>query len=519
MPKILLEVPDTREAVTRPVVLDVARQLFTNTKIADDIQIFFPGDLERGQQVGAALTGESEGPVAFSASSMMSISVTETYTPAGLLANAVYRPENLFVFRDDRISTNIRPVYANTTLQLTFKYRAKDKTEATRWRDNIKNRFTQGRETFLHSVTYHYLLPLEMLEILKEIHRLREQVAGYDQDYVTYFDECRTTRATLVTNQAGAQARWGIRETQERVQGWFDFEGVPEYGGKEDNIDTWTISFDYHFSFDKPQACVMHYPLMIHNQLLDQKWRPGPDEQPPFQVEQKQLSYSLSAEHFRMFEADQQMYPQTVRPGYAVPAWDEFFPREIVPTTMRVVTTMLTLNPADLHELANLRELAGDYELNPALDCCLETEWQFMTKPFQSVFCLSLYQGNDLVDGALLTMDADLNIRSTVPLDLRQNYHLRFSLHTDWYKINRAALRRLQHCPDCLINLIDVIDPTIKDKNLLDCVVEGEWFPMRCLENVIDEINRDIIAKGNGQVYQHNTVQSLWIAAHSTTRK
>jgi hypothetical protein len=55
VPKILCNVPDTQESILRPEVLDVTRQIFANTAIPKEAQIFFPGDLERGQQSGASI--------------------------------------------------------------------------------------------------------------------------------------------------------------------------------------------------------------------------------------------------------------------------------------------------------------------------------------------------------------------------------------------------------------------------------------------------------------------------------
>jgi hypothetical protein len=104
----------------------------------------------------------------------MSLVVTEEYLADRMLVNVAFRPENNFVFRDDRLDTSICPMYSSTRVTISFKYRAKDKTEAIRWRDDIRNRTSMNREHFLHDITYHYLVPLEQIVILKEIHRMRE---------------------------------------------------------------------------------------------------------------------------------------------------------------------------------------------------------------------------------------------------------------------------------------------------------------------------------------------------------
>ncbi|MFL9998861.1 hypothetical protein [Paraburkholderia sediminicola] len=432
MPKILCNVPDTQESILRPVVLDITRQIFASTAIPKDIQILFPGDLDRGQQPGASINHKDAETTRFPFNSRMSVLVTEEYLADRMLVNASFRPENNFIFRDGRIDTSIRPVYSGTQVTISFRYRAKDRTEAIRWRDAIRNRTSMNREQFVHDITYHYLIPLEQMVILKEIHRMREACAPYGEDWDQYFSDCRTTRATLLTNQAGAQGRWGIRETQLRVQGWFDFQGVPEAGAKEDDADTWTISFDYHFQYDKPLACAMYYPLMVHNQLLAQKFRPGPDEMPPDQEERHLRSYGLSAKMFSVFESGGALYPLTAPSGYAIPGFDEFVPASVIPSTLRIFTTLIGLDPANLRVLMNLNDTGGAGVIAPEIVDCLASEWAYMTQPLQSVFLVSLYQGADLVDPRFLAMDRELNITSTVDLDLRKTYHVRFALYQDW---------------------------------------------------------------------------------------
>lgn len=511
MPKVLLEVPDTQESVLRPVVFDIARQVIANTHLVDDIQILFPGDLERAQQAGASISTPDGIRTQFAFNSRLSVSVQEEYNADRLLINTVFTPENHAVFQDRRIDTAIRPVYGNTHTTLSFKYRAKDKTEAIRWRDDIRNRTTMNRDVFTHNVTYHYLVPPVFMAILQELHRLRANVASYGDTWEEWWGCNRTPRATLLTNQAGEQGRWGVRETQMRVQGWFDFEGVPEPGSKDDEADTWTISFDYHFHYDKPLACELSYPLMVHQQLLDQRWRPDPTEMPAAQEEYHARAYSSTARCLSYFEAGKQMYPLTRRPGYAIPEFDEFVPRSVMPKTLRMFTVMIELDPKDPCDLLNLKHLGDDIEIDCDLLHCLSLEAPYMTRPYQSVFSLTLYQGREMQAPECLTIDADLNVRSTRPLDLRQTYHVRLAIQREWDTLARGSVERLKHCPNCLIKLLDALDPTLKHRGYFECVIDDVVFPRDCLQRAVEELSRSRIRLGNGQVYQFDLVSRVSI--------
>jgi hypothetical protein len=518
MPKILVEVPDTVEGILRPVSLDIARTLFGNTQVVKDIQILFPGDIERAQQKGGSIDELSEqnpDSVKFPYTSQMSMEVQEEYVEDRMLTSAIFRPEELFVFRDDAIETGIRPVYSMTQTTINFKYRAKDKTEAIRWRDDIRNRTAANRDVFVHDVKYHYLVPKEMIVILKELHRMREAVAPYGDDWETYWRENVSSRVSWLTNQSGQQGAWGVAESQLRVQGWFDFTGVPEQGNKDNDGSTWTISFAYHFQYEKPIACSMYYPLMIHNQVVAQKYRPGPDEQPPYQIEAQARSYSLTGRQLRHFETGTPLYHLTKRPGHQIPSFDEFLPEQVIPQTLRVFTLMIQLDPANPRALFNLKTDLGDIALNDDMWCCIDKEIPFMTQPGQSVFNLSLYRSTHLMTPNWISIDANYNITATADLDLRQYYHVRFSIARDLRQVNPNALKRLQSCPDCFNEILAAIDPTLPGKGLLPCVVGGTWVPSQCLDQAIDEIDRGTLSQGNHQVYSMNTVETFFIKTAS----
>ena len=61
VPKLVLTIPETNENVTRPIILDVARQLFLATGLPENTAIYYPGDLEKAKQLGSTINpGEDQ---------------------------------------------------------------------------------------------------------------------------------------------------------------------------------------------------------------------------------------------------------------------------------------------------------------------------------------------------------------------------------------------------------------------------------------------------------------------------
>lgn len=509
MPKLVLPLQDTPESVTRPIIFDLTRQLFKITGISPDTRIYYPGYMEKDRQPGSTIR-DGEVINTFGAGQKLTIEVEENYDQDYILSTAVLRPENPFIFRDDRIETSIKPSYANTEVTINFRYRAIDRIAALRWRDDMKTRVSMMRDEHLHDLTYHYLIPKEFVIIMHEIHRLRELVDGYGEDFDTFFKNNMTQKASLLSNFSGTHQEWGIGEKQMRVLGWFDFEGAPEQGSREDEDDTWTIAFSYKFRYDKPVACVMQYPLVIHNQLLSSRYRPSSTA---YQLEQHRRSYSHSGKGFSMFDKTRDTAQFSMQSGIAIPDFDEFLPSSVLTSTKRVFTTLVTIDPANRRFLLSLLDLGRTWSLNPLIVNFLKAEAPYLTKDYGTIFGLQLYRGADRLPDAMLTIDSDLNVTSTVDLPLRHYYHVRLSLLTDLSALSEETRARLREHGPALAAILHAIDPAVWSQLGYPNLLGGKYMPKDYLNKAIDVIDRATLSKSDQQIRQFNTVMTLFVDA------
>jgi hypothetical protein len=516
MPMIILTIPETIQSITRPIVLDVARELFVATGIDKDVPIFFPGDTTKTFQPGTTVNEEGRAKNNYPFYERVSIEIDENYDADRMLSEGVYRAENIHIFRDDALETFMKPVYSSTDMTINFKYRAVDKVRAMRWRDDIRARLAILREQRLHELTYHYMIPPEYLYILTEIHRLREKTAGYGDTYEEYFQKHVTSYATMISNYSGSQKAWAIAETQIRVVGYFDFESTPEYGAKDsEGGEAWTVSFSYKFKYEKPIACVMTYPLMIHNEVLSTKYRP---DEPAYELTQYKRDYALTSKYLHRFEKGTTKL--NTLPGVALPSYDEFLPETIPHSSLRLFTTLISLDINNPNTLFNLREL-GTIALLPEVLDFMVGEAPFMTEFGGSIFHLSLYRSVKLMGGQYLTVDSNLNVNSTHTLSFRDYHHVRLGLTIDLNILTEAAKLRLCNNGHVCQMLLLTLDPNLARKGKLPPIIGNNQVNRRMLQNAINEINHFIILAGRGTFPAVNypgaighTVQSLFIQAN-----
>lgn len=457
MPNISLPIEDIHDSVERPVVFSVVRQVLEITELSDKTPISFYDDEGKAAQVGSLITG-SEVTNKWPFNERVRIEVDEEFNPEAMYTIFTQQPEHIPVFKDGALSVQIRPIYAPTKVVINFSYRARDKNQAMRWRNTIRAKTAMHRDINMHEISYHTHLQEEFIVIIKELHRLRENVAGYGEAFDSYFAKHLSDKASIKTNQGGKAVVWGIDERQIRIQGIFDFEGVPEKGSKEDGNDTWTINFSYKFEYQKPIMFNMVYPIVIHNQVLNKKYRPT---EKAYRLEDQNRSFSMSGRAYNHFESDTSILKYKGNDGVSIPPFDEFVPKTILPSTINVVTCLVVIDTdtnGNPRKLMNLSEL-GDTSMNKnILDFIKTIEYPFMGKDYHSIFSLSLYRAGSLIESGSLVIDNKLDVYSTFDLDLRQTYRIRIGLVTNFTYLRKEALDRIKSVPglgDILIRAID----------------------------------------------------------------
>jgi len=461
MPNLSLPVQETEQSILRPSVFDIVRQVKAITKLPADTPILYPGGSQNMQQPGSAVSTDQGNRTQFSAAGSVMIEVDEQNTPGSFVTTSVASAEHLPIFLDDKIGVVIKPVYASTDITLNIKFYSKSKTTAERWRSDMVMKTSMMRDANLHQVSYHYLIPAQYLEILKEIHRAREALAGYGQDFPTYLLAHSTRRLTELSNQSGEKTAIGVSETQMRIVGYFDYSEFPDNPEKDDDSGTWMTGFAYKFKFDKAIGCNMRYPVMVHNHVLGENFRPTDKA---YDLDDHQKSFSLSGKNFNYFEAALQIdhYVNT-KANLVIPSFDEFIPTSIPIGTVSIFSALCQISEQDKRSLLNFNELGDVHVDSDILHFMKESEYPYLTEPYQSILHVSLYRSMHLSNYDAVEVDAALDVRSNVDLSLRVNHRVRFSVVANLALLDKAALDRLRRYPAALVKIVKAINEALRN--------------------------------------------------------
>lgn len=507
MPNIVLEIPDVENSVSRPVVVEVIRQLTEIMGLdSHKMRVLHPGDIEESYQQGSTLSesGSLEGRTSLPFGEQMSIQVTEDTFRDSMILTHARKTDNIPTFLDDKLQVLIRPVKSPVEITLNIEYRAESKSKAQAWKNRMETKLYTYGEINLHTATYQYMMPLWFMDILREIHTLRETVAPYGEDFSEYLAGHINSQATTITSLDGGAVNLTIAETQIRIQGLYDFVVAPEKAEKSDNGSVWTTTFTYKFMYDKPIGMNMLYPVIVHNQVIDSRYI-RIDDAPNLDNHRKSFSLSGNALHY--FERPNEIYLyKDVRKVVTVPVFDEYRPNVELHATSTLFTALMQVDQANPKVLFNINDI-GDYEIDPdVLEFIKDSEWRWLTVPYKTMFNISLYVNSCLAESQRITCDQDLNVSSINDLDPRNIHQVRFSIVNDIDTIDHEALRRMKKYPKALVKIILAMGTSMGQLKLLSQRVDLTKYLKDYLPDTGYPIN--FIQKHR---IQHNTVQSHFV--------
>lgn len=460
--KINLTLEDIGQSLTRPIIFDIVKQMQKITDITDDVKIFFPGDIQKMQTPGSSIdTNENKNPL-LGTDKYNFIEVIEEYDIEALSTTAIDGREHIPVFIDKTLDMYIAPIYATTNITINFKHTFTSKVEAMKWYDNIRSKISAMNEINLHEISYHYLLSKEIMLLLKAIYTNIENYLGYGQTFEEYIKSKSTSRLTMISDLVNSDYRLAVAETQTRIVGLYDFSGLPDKPERDESTGTWTLSYGYKFSYEKPLSCFVKYPAMVHNELIPAEYITAIKHyKDPIEIN---TSRSVSFSALSIFESDAN---SIMRSGshymLRLPSFDDYIIPNVPTGTSSVFLALCQVDKTDNKTLLDLKDL-GDIMLdNDVLDFIYNSEYAYVTDIYKSIININLYRNNYLVSSGNIECTQSGIIKAKTELNLRNEHRVRFSLLTDISLLSDSAFYRLMSYPKAMVKIIGSMHELLKN--------------------------------------------------------
>ncbi len=464
MPRILHQIADIEDAIIQPVAFQTIRQLANILDLPEDIGISLQRTWQESVKSGSSIDSNvKDDPSSFKYSKKLLIEFQEKPVEDRILATAVHRRENEAIFLDRKLGVAIYPITVGTQMEISITYRADSRAEAHRFRNDILQRFAEGRTDFFHELDYHYTIPYEQMQLLKDIHLLRESNAGYNEDFETWINNNISPRATNIATQIATQKKVAIREKQISPMGFFDFVGTPEAAQKDREGATMNVTFQYTLTYDQVQACVMSYPLTVHGQLIPERYYTKPNPSGHYSQDQNRRlrAPSLSRKVFDVIAGQTLNWRKLLFSTIKTPYFDDWHPDYRLPFTRAFIQAMVGIDensPQSLFKLSDIEE----FEMEPVIRDFLISESMYACDFKNSIFHCKLYEDYSPMDDDALRLTPELEFIATRALDPRKQYHVEIGFVWQLSSLTDAARDRLRNSGEAGIRILEWLQINVR---------------------------------------------------------
>lgn len=506
MPTLKLATPESNLSFTRPVVYAAALRVAKATGIdAANLLLVYPDEYEKTVLPNSTAEGDDRDKRLLQESFKLYVEAQEDFDIDGLNTHLISQPGERWFIQDKEVRLTGRPIFEMVSFTLNFKYQTEDEGSANRWRNMMRMRLRQYRETIPLTFNYSYPIPNEVIVLLNDVNNKKNAVAGTQLSLTDYFGTVRTPEVKYLINPNGTQGQWVVADSQALVDGYLDFDSAPEKGSKEKDDTTWTISFTLKFNMKKPTAVILNYPVLVYNQQVDKQFL-FEDAIYPVEYKGNYRAHDLNAYVMNKFVPKRQIHGDPNK-GYVSPTYDDFNPMSDWEYTTPVLTQLVRVDPKNKKDLFPLTAKSS-WTIHPLLLEFAKGEGDRMFKPYASVIKLTLFEGDAITTKIPLHVDENLNITSAVDLNMKKTYHLRLSFVTKFSLLPPIAIERLRLNPKVLQLILDFLKAKIevpadidpgKIIDIID-VLEGKphLYLMRTVQNLRVETNVLEIKHANG---------------------
>lgn len=449
MPIISLEVNETIESVVRPLTMDVVRNVMERTRVPLDTQIILNKPGSGPITIGSGLLGNPE-EAQMDYGKIVQVEAEEEYPPEGNLTMYVPKSDHETIFYDEALGIWVKPIYTDARLNLSFRLRFESENAANSWLNGVKRRIGAERQSNLHTGSYHFPIPDEVLYALMKLHQTREAQAGYGDTFGAYLKAHFRDRVEVIATQSGHKQQFVVSETQTGMAGWFTFDEVPKL---QKNTQDWLAEFTYVFEYQKPISFSMGYPLMVHNKLIPKNLRVRGENYN--QLRNPSYANSQKSRYMRLGQGE--LMPGETIGGVSLPEFDEWLPDYVRHGYSTLLRVMIALKPDELITIGDLDKLPG-MVIDSDLRAYMAKYHKQLTQSGQCAVHIVLYSDDEIMAEDAIYVDEFLVVHAKEPLDLRKRYHLWIGMISDVMHLSDDGVDGIIENGETAKKLISVID-------------------------------------------------------------
>lgn len=464
MGKCTIAVGQSDITIQRSVVREVVKQIIKNTGFDPAADLIFDDTEDSPRQLKNAFDGCYTDGVRTNYKSYAFIEYDDNSTERGWLESNRMKAELPSVFDDKESGIAIDALYVEHKVDMEIRFRCNDRSRLNQWINAVKVTDGLRLQLGIHSLRYDYSIPYVFLDFIHEAYDMKVSSGLYTKSLAEYTKECFADGIGKRSNLNDTHHEIIMNEIQHNVLG--NAEDTLFWNTKSTGNGIYEVTLGYTFTYQRVTALTLHYPAIIYNQFIDQKYLDyfhrviNPENPEDFT---KPINFidgavnTVKTDFYYLGDGGARMVP-----------WDDFFPSKPYQHTQTVLLfpIQVDLNEPDL--LFNLSDLTDEF-VPPEVISYISAYPDYLNDATRSLLSIELYSVGEEETRLWTLVDADYNVRTKKTMNPRHRNYVRLSLNKTIIDLHPTILVELIKNKDIAFPMFKLYDANLE-------VTEDETF-------------------------------------------
>lgn len=277
--RVKLPAYETYRNATRPFVYASLRGVLDAFNLNQDVRTYFNDEAESSRMIGTTFTKEKRSDqdtdVGFEERQYIEVNIEDAEANTEMDSSHRHLVNDPLWF-EPVTGSAIAPLYETKKVEVTINRYFPDKVLAQRFITGIKSGL-KGQPVQQFSASVHYPILHNFLECMCTIYErlvAADVIDGTKINPLEWFKHCCTVPYDILSNMIGNNACFVFKRSVNAIKIRYQGIDIARVESKGKYNGQYMVSFSYSFYMAELKEWELYYPIMVYQQMTDQKYIP-----------------------------------------------------------------------------------------------------------------------------------------------------------------------------------------------------------------------------------------------------
>lgn len=441
--KTFVDVGELYRNAQRPAILSSVKAVLDFYGASNRFdEVYFNGEAEVSRTVLSSNTDKLRDDRATDTINRRKLFVVAEINPSLFntgYGNSSVSPNNTPVWYSEETKTFIFPGYEGREVSVECNCFFRTRTDAMQFVNRINRASSRQLAEFTFNAKVHYPINMSIINFLKDTYDLGVKAGVITDDFPTWYFKKAISPMNVITNEGNNNPLVVLERRSDDMNIIFEEPSISK-STKGNHTGQHLVNFRYKFYWQDLVEWQLHYPMMIYQQPIPDKWIPTPQEE---------FFNGFIKNAFLEYQDTNLVYQNRIHNApfyYRYPTTDTWYPSDTEWLDPQACIALTLSNDAN-QLMMNINEIPNWKWKDSVLAHMLKYR-QYIFDRHEDIIHIKVYSDDLQVKYDQITMDEEGNLLFDRPPTMGNIYRVVIYVDKDLKGLSTDAIGRIINDPD-----------------------------------------------------------------------